>query len=541
MGLFTRKPLSILLAEAADTEKGLKRTLTAGGLVALGIGAIIGAGLFVRTAAAAAQNAGPSVTFGFILAAIGCAFAGLCYAELSSSIPISGSAYTFTYATMGEMLAWIIGWDLVLEYAVGAATVGIAWSEYLNNLLVQILHWKPIAYEWCHSPFQELNTINIASATDALQFSNYISAGQLAELSRTNTLNINEDVLAVLPETLKASVSSVQGIMNIPALFIVTLMSLLLIKGTSESSFVNSIIVIVKVTIVLLIIFLGWNFINPANHTPYIPTATKYVDHQGVTHNFGGVMGILGAAGTVFFAFIGFDAVSTAAQETKNPKRALPIGILGSLVICTTLYLLFGHVLTGLAPVEFFRDPTKGGEASVVAAIQSFMPGYKWLSDAVTIAILAGFTSVILVMLLGQSRVFYSMSKDGLLPASFSQLHSKFQTPFKGNLIILLLVGLFAAFVPGDVVGHMTSIGTLFAFILVCAAVIILRKKEPNMKREFKTPFVPLFPILGIIACLAMILGLGWENWARLLVWLALGFIIYFGYSKKHSKLRDKK
>lgn len=488
MGLFTKKPLSILLAEASDSEKGLKRTLTAGGLVALGIGAIIGAGLFVRTAAAAAQNAGPSVTFGFILAAIGCAFAGLCYAELSSSIPISGSAYTFTYATMGEMLAWVIGWDLVLEYAVGAATVGIAWSEYLNNLLVNILHWKPIAYEWCHSPFQ------------------------------------------VSPE-------GVRGIMNIPALFIVTLMSMLLIKGTSESSFVNALIVIVKVTIVVLIIILGWKFINPANHTPYIPPAEEYVDHQGVTHNFGGIMGILGAAGTVFFAFIGFDAVSTAAQETKNPKSALPIGILGSLAICTALYLLFGHVLTGLAPVSFFRDPSQGGEASVVAAIQNFMPGYKWLADAVTIAILAGFTSVILVMLLGQSRVFYSMSKDGLLPASFSKLHPKFQTPYKGNLIILLLVGLFAAFVPGDVVGHMTSIGTLFAFILVCAAVIILRKKEPNLKRQFKTPFVPLFPILGIISCLAMILGLGWENWARLGGWLAVGFVIYFGYSVKNSKL----
>ncbi len=447
MGLFTKKPLSILLAEASDSEKGLKRTLTAGGLVALGIGAIIGAGLFVRTAAAAAQNAGPSVTFGFILAAIGCAFAGLCYAELSSSIPISGSAYTFTYATMGEMLAWVIGWDLVLEYAVGAATVGIAWSEYLNNLLVNILHWKPIAYEWCHSPFQ------------------------------------------VSPE-------GIRGIMNIPALFIVTLMSLLLIKGTSESSFVNALIVIVKVTIVVLIIVLGWKFINPANHTPYVPPAEEYVDHQGVTHNFGGIMGILGAAGTVFFAFIGFDAVSTAAQETKNPKKALPIGILGSLAICTALYLLFGHVLTGLAPVSFFRDPSQGGEASVVAAIQNFMPGYKWLADAVTIAILAGFTSVILVMLLGQSRVFYSMSRDGLLPASFSKLHPKFQTPYKGNLIILLLVGLFAAFVPGDVVGHMTSIGTLFAYILVCAAVIILRKREPDLKRQFKTPCVPLFPIL---------------------------------------------
>ncbi len=493
MSLFLKKPISSLMDEARETgEHSLKRTLGGWGLVALGIGAIIGAGLFVRTAAAAAQNAGPSVTLGFILAAIGCAFAGLCYAELSSSIPISGSAYTYTYATMGEFLAWIIGWDLVLEYAVGAATVGIAWSEYLNNLLVEVLNMSPIPYEWCHSPFQ-------------------------------------------------TSVDGVNGIINLPALGIVTAISLLLIKGTQESAFVNNLIVITKVTIVVLIIALGWGFINADNHTPYIPEATKYTDHQGITHSFGGIMGILGAAGTVFFAFIGFDAVSTAAQETKNPKKDMPFGILGSLIVCTILYILFAHVLTGLAPVEFFRDPTKGGEASVVAAIREFMPGYGWLSKSVTVAILAGFSSVILVMLLGQSRVFFSMSKDGLLPKTFSEVHPKYKTPYKGNLVILVLVALFAAFVPGDVVGHMTSIGTLFAFILVCAAVIILRKREPNMPRQFKTPFVPLFPILGILACTAMIFGLGWENWARLAGWLALGFIIYFAYGKKHSKLQKEK
>lgn len=492
MGLFTKKPLATLLAEAnAEGHGTLKRTLNGTALVALGIGAIIGAGLFVRTAAAAAQNAGPSVTLGFVLAGIGCAFAGLCYAELSSSIPISGSAYTYTFATMGEFLAWIIGWDLVLEYAVGAATVGIAWSEYLNNFLVQILHTSPVPYQWCHGPWQ-------------------------------------------------TSPDGVQGIINIPALFIVIVLSLLLIRGISESAAVNNIIVVVKVTIVVLIIALGWAYMNPANHTPYIPDATTYTDHNGISYNFGGFMGILGAAGTVFFAFIGFDAVSTAAQETKNPKRNLPIGILGSLVICTILYILFGHVLTGLAPVEFFRDPTKGGEASVVAAINEFMPGYGWLSGLVTVAILAGFSSVILVMLLGQSRVFYSMSRDGLLPPVFSKVHPKFKTPYKGNLVIMVLVGIFAAFVPIDVVGHMTSIGTLFAFILVCIAVIILRKKEPNMQRDFKSPFVPVFPILGVLACALMIFGLGWENWMRLIVWLLIGFVIYFGYGKKHSKLKNQ-
>lgn len=493
MSIWNKKPIAQLLAEASASEKGLKRTLTAWSLVALGIGAIIGAGLFVRTAAAAAQNAGPSVTIGFIVAAIGCALAGLCYAELSSSIPIAGSAYTYTYATMGELLAWIIGWDLILEYAVGAATVGIAWSEYLNNMLVNVFHVAPIPYEWCHSPFQKM-------------------------MDTTTNMEVH-------------------GIMNLPAFLIVAAISLLLIKGTSESAFVNGGIVIVKVAIVVLIIVLGWNFINPANHTPYIPAASTYVDDQGVGHHFGGIMGILAAAGTVFFAFIGFDAVSTAAQETKNPKRDMPIGILGSLAICTVLYILFAHVLTGIATVDDFR--TGGKEASVAFAIQKYMIGYEWLAQFVTIAILAGFSSVILVMLLGQSRVFYAMGKDGLLPKFFGHLHTKYQTPYKANLVILVIVGLFAAFVPGDIVGDMTSIGTLFAFILVCVSVIVLRKTEPDMKREFKTPLVPLVPILGIIVCLAMIFGLGWTNWLRLLLWLAIGLVIYFMYGKKHSKLNN--
>ena len=480
-----------MLSEASESEKGLKRTLTAWSLVALGIGAIIGAGLFVRTAMAASQNAGPSVTIAFILAAIGCALAGLCYAELSSSIPISGSAYTYTYATMGELLAWVIGWDLILEYAVGAATVGIAWSEYLNNFLVNVLHLSPIPYSLSHSPFQQ----------------------------------ITDPVTGV--------VSS--GIINLPALFIVGIISLLLIKGIQESAFVNGIIVIVKVVIVILIIVIGWHFINPVNHTPYIPPSSIFTDEHGVNHNFGGFWGIVGAAGTVFFAFIGFDAVSTAAQETKNPKRNMPIGILGSLAVCTVLYILFGHVLTGVASVEDFR--TGGKEASVAFAINEHMPGFKWLADFVTVAILAGFSSVILVMLLGQSRVFYAMGKDGLLPSFFSDLHSKFKTPYKANLIILIIVGLFAAFVPGDIVGDMTSIGTLFAFVLVCVAVIVLRKTNPELKREFRTPWVPFIPILGIIACLLMMVGLGWTNWLRLFAWMAIGVLIYFVYSKKNSKL----
>lgn len=494
MSLFIKKPIALLMNEADDSEKGLKRTLSSTSLIALGIGAIIGAGLFVRTAAAAANNAGPSVTIGFIVAAIGCALAGLCYAEFASMIPIAGSAYTYSYATMGELVAWIIGWDLILEYGVGAATVGIAWSEYFNKFL-ELIGMSPIPYQWCHSPFES----------------------------------------AVI------NGSQVSGIMNIPALVIVFLLSLLLIRGTQGSAVVNSIIVITKVAIVILIIVLGWQYINPANHTPYIPEPTKYTNPQGITHSFGGIMGILGAAGVVFFAFIGFDAVSTAAQEAKNPKRDMPIGILGSLAICTILYILFSHVLTGLATVEDFRDPSKGGEASVTYAIKTYMTNYRWLGDFVTIAILAGFSSVILVMLLGQSRVFYSMSNDGLMPKAFSDLHPKFRTPYKANLIIFVMVGLFAAFVPGNIVGEMTSIGTLFAFMLVCAGVMILRKTNPELPRQFKTPLVPLVPILGIIVCGAMIFGLGWPNWLRLIIWLAIGFIIYFAYSIKNSKLQRGK
>jgi APA family basic amino acid/polyamine antiporter len=479
------------MAEADDSEKGLKRTLGAGNLVALGIGAIIGAGLFVRTASAAANYAGPSVTIGFIIAAIGCAFAGLCYAEFASMIPIAGSAYTYSYATMGELVAWIIGWDLVLEYALGAATVGIAWSEYLNKLLEYFgMH---IPYAWCHSPFEKLK--------DA------------------------------------SGVAVASGIMNIPALFIIFLLSLLLIKGTKESAWVNGIIVITKVAIVVLFICFGWSYMNPVNHTPYIPEATTYEDSQGIVHNYGGIMGILGAAGVVFFAFIGFDAVSTAAQESKNPKRDMPIGILGSLAICTVLYILFAHVLTGVASVDDFRH--QGREASVTYAITTYMHNYGWLAKLVTVAILAGFSSVILVMLMGQSRVFYSMSMDGLVPKMFSDLHPKYRTPYKANLLFLVFVGLFAAFVPGDIVGDMTSIGTLFAFILVCAGVWIMRVRHPEVQRQFKTPLVPLVPILGILVCGAMIFGLGWPNWARLGVWMIIGMIIYFAYGIKNSKLNN--
>jgi basic amino acid/polyamine antiporter, APA family len=286
-----------------------------------------------------------------------------------------------------------------------------------------------------------------------------------------------------------------------------------------------------------MVIVIGWGFINPANHTPYIPAATTFTTAEGITHPYGGIMGILGAAGVVFFAYIGFDAVSTAAQEAKNPRRDMPIGILGSLVICTVLYVLFSHVLSGLASVQDFR--THGREASVAYAISTYMTGYGWLAKFVTVAILAGFSSVILVMLLGQSRVFYSMSEDGLVPKVFSDVHPKFKTPWKSNMLFFVFTSLFGAFIPEDVVGEMTSIGTLFAFILVCAGVWILRVRRPDLERAFKTPIVPVVSILGILVCGAMIYGLGWTNWLRLAVWLVVGLIIYFGYSRRHSRLQQ--
>ncbi|MGL5888557.1 MAG: amino acid permease [Bacteroidia bacterium] len=494
MSLFRRKSLDSLLAQAADSEKGLKRTLGAGSLVALGIGAIIGAGLFVRTAAAAGEASGAAVTLSFIVAAIGCAFAGLCYAEFASMIPIAGSAYTYAYATMGELVAWIIGWALVLEYALGAATVSIAWSEYLNNLL-----GGAIPYEWCHSP-------------------------------------------------LETSATGVSGYINLPALGILLALTMLLIRGTQASAWVNAVIVFVKVAIVLIFIAIGWQFINPENHTPYmIPEGTPdvldgsgkvVVSYKGVfEHGWGGV---LGGAAIVFFAFIGFDAVSTAAQEAKNPKRDMPIGILGSLLICTILYILFGHVLTGVAPWSDFANPELGKEASVAYAIKNYMSGYEWLETSVTIAILAGFSSVILVMLMGQSRVFFSMANDGLLPKVFAELHPKHKTPYKSNWILFVFVGLFAAFIPGSVAGDLTSIGTLFAFVLVCVGIILMRRSDPNAVRPFKTPLVPLVPVLGILVCGAMIISLDGVTQLSALAWMAIGLVIYFAYGSVNSKLKNK-
>ena len=481
MSLFVRKPMKALMNEAQETgEHTLKRTLGPGGLIALGIGAIIGAGLFSITGMAAANHAGPAITISFIVAAFGCLFAGLCYAEFASMIPVAGSAYTYSYATMGEFIAWIIGWDLVLEYAVGAATVGISWSRYLVKFLEGFDVHLPVSL----------------------------------------TLGPWDG-----------------GILNLPAVFIIVLMSMLLIKGTKESAMVNGIIVALKVAVVLVFIFLGWKYINNDNFNPYIP------DNTGTFGEFG-FSGIIRAAAIVFFAYIGFDAVSTAAQEAKNPKRDMPWGILGSLAICTVLYILFAHVMTGVTSYSTFSG--KDGIAPVAVAIDhmgtpdssgNIIPDYPWLNRAIIVAILAGYASVILVMLMGQSRVFFSMSKDGLIPKIFSTVNPRTQTPAKNNLLFMLFVSLFAAFVPARVVGEMTSIGTLFAFILVCIGIWVMRVKMPELPRSFKTPMVPLVPILGIVTCLFMMVFLPMDTWIRLLVWMLIGIDIYLAYGAKHSKL----
>ncbi|WP_223648505.1 amino acid permease [Hymenobacter psoromatis] len=500
--IFAKKPLAQLLGEANSTGHGtLQRTLGAGNLVALGVGAIIGAGLFVRTAAAAAQAAGPGVTLAFILAAFGCVFAGLCYAEFAAMIPIAGSAYTYAYTTMGEFVAWIIGWALIMEYALGAATVSIAWSEYLNKLL-EVFHTS-IPYGLSHSPFEHAMINGVSE----------------------------------------------HGFINLPALLIIVALSLLLVKGTQESALFNAVIVVLKVLIVIVFIAVGWQFINPVNHTPYLIPADAVVKNAAgeVVRTYGGFFkhglgGIIGGAGIVFFAFIGFDAVSTAAQEARNPKRDMPIGILGSLAICTVLYILFGHVLTGVASWREFADPALGGEASVAYAIRAHMPGYGWLATAVTMGILLGFTSVILVMLMGQSRVFFSMAKDGLMPKAFSELHPRFSTPYKSNLMLMVFVGLFAAFVPGSLAGDLTSFGTLLAFVLVSLGVWIMRKSDPDQPRPFRSPLsspsFPLVPIMGALVCTLLIVGLDPFTLQVAFAWMLLGFGVYFLYGRRHSMLQ---
>ncbi|MDP9171902.1 MAG: amino acid permease [Acidobacteriota bacterium] len=465
MSIFAVKPLARIIRESEGGTHQLKRTLGPVNLIALGIGAVIGAGLFALTPKAAHENAGPAVVFSFLVAALGCTFAGMCYSEFATMIPISGSAYTYAYATMGELLAWIIGWDLVLEYAVGAATVSVSWSKYLIRLFQTFGITFPAAFT--KSPFEG-------------------------------------------------------GIINLPAIFIILLVSVVLIVGIQESARFNAVIVALKVTIVILVIGLGWAFINHANYVPFIPPNTGEFGHFGIS-------GIMRAAGVIFFAYIGFDAVSTAAQEAKNPQRDMPIGIIGSLAVCTLLYVGFSYVLSGIVN---YKDMT---DTAIYEALHNI--GYDWLGTGVVIGILAGYTSVILVMLLGQSRVFYSMSRDGLLPKLFSDIHPKYRTPWRCNLVFMVFVSLFSGLVPLSSLGDMTSIGTLLAFVIVCGGIMIMRRTHPDTPRPYRTPLVPVVPILGIVVCFAMMASLDVWTWIRLVVWLVIGLAIYFGYSRHRSHL----
>jgi len=480
MNLFIKKPISQLIESAEGGEYQLKRSLGPLNLISLGIGAIIGAGLFSVTGIAASENAGPAVILSFVVAAIGCAFAGMCYSELASMIPVAGSAYTYAYATMGEFIAWIIGWDLVLEYAVAAAMVAVSWSRYAGSFLHDFGITIPARLAAC--PF---------------------------------------DVIT-LPD---GSVS--HGLINIPAMLIIVLISLLLMLGIKESAGVNDVIVVIKLAVVLTFIVVGIHYLHPSNYVPFIPPNTG---------NFGdfGVSGIMRAAGIIFFAYIGFDTVSTAAQEAKNPQRDIPRGIIGSLIICTVLYIIFSFVLTGMLNYKLM----KGDPAPVATAIG--LTPYPWLHVLIELGIICGLTSVILVMLLGQSRIFYGMSRDGLLPKLFSDIHPQWRTPWRSNLVFMIFVSFLAGIFPISKLAHMTSIGTLLAFIIVCAGVMVLRYSKPKIHRPFKVPCFPLFPFLGILVCLSMMTSLEADTWWRLLIWLAIGLIIYFTYSRFNSKMVRK-
>lgn len=482
--LFIKKPLASLQMEAQDDEdgKGLKKTLTAFNLTMLGIGAVIGAGIFVLTGNAAAQYAGPSIVISFIISGLACAFAGLCYAEFAAMIPIAGSAYTYAYATLGELIAWIIGWDLILEYMFAASTVAVGWSGYVSNFLKENLNLEIPAY-LTNSPI--LYDIE----------KGWISTG---------------------------------AFINFPAVFIVVLVSTLLVIGIRESVKFNNIIVVIKVVVILLFIFFGVNYVTVENLTPFIP------ENDGTFGHFGW-SGILRGAGVIFFSYIGFDAVSTAAQESKNPQRDMPIGILTSLAVCTIIYVLVALVLTGIIKYDQLNSPNP-----IAVAIDSVGGALAWLSPLIKLGAIAGLSSVVLVMLMGQPRIFYSMSKDGLLPPLFSKLHPRFKTPYISTMITGFFAALLAGFLPISLLGELVSIGTLLAFAIVCIGVMVLRVKQPDAKRPFKAPYIWVTGTLGAGFAFIQMLGLPIDTWIRLVIWMALGFLIYFLYGKFNSVLQKK-
>ncbi|RTL82188.1 MAG: amino acid permease [Hyphomicrobiales bacterium] len=471
---FTRKSLhAIIEAHEAQGEGGLKRALGWASLMSLGIGGIIGAGIFVLTGTAAANYAGPGVMISFILSGVACAFVALCYAELAALIPVSGSTYTYTYITMGEIFAWIIGWNLILEYAAGAATVAVGWAGYFNR----VLHGLGI-----HAP-EALTTAYFAPL---------------------------------------ASNPSAHGLFNAPAAGVILLLTALLVRGTSESSLFNNIIVAIKVTVVLMVIFFGAAHVDAANWTPLIPENTGEFGVYGWS-------GVARGASVVFFAYVGFDSVSTAAQEAHTPQRDIPIGIIGSLIVCTILYVAVAAVATGVVNYRELGVPDP-------MALVMDRTGIAWLAWVVKFGALAGLTTAILVLLYGQTRIFFTMAQDGLLPAVFGRLHERYRTPAVSQILVGVVVALAAGLFPIDILGEMVSIGTLAAFALVCIAVINLRRMHPEMHRPFRAPGIPVMPLLGILSCLALMVALPLDTWLRLLIWTALGIAIYMGYGIRHAR-----
>jgi APA family basic amino acid/polyamine antiporter len=521
--LFLTKPLDKLLSESKETG-GLKRSLSALNLTTLGIGAIIGAGIFVISGQAAAQYAGPGIVLSFIISGLACGFAGLCYAEFASMIPIAGSAYTYSYATLGEFLAWIIGWDLILEYLFAASTVSVGWSGYVVSFL------------------KDLN-INIPAQFTGATGSVLVNVPDVGWMALTKqygqtlvSSGINVD-----------SLQHITCVLNLPAMFIVALLTTLLVIGIKESANFNNIMVITKVSVIILFICIGFMFVKSANWHPFIPAnkvesapISEYGSFWGwlkaYGHEFGkyGISGILRGAGVIFFAYIGFDAVSTAAQEAKNPRKDMPVGILGSLGISTVLYILVAIVLTGIVSYTTLNvaDP-------VAVGVNAMGKGMFWLRPIVKIAAIAGLSSVILVMLLGQPRIFFTMSKDGLLPPVFSKVHPRFKTPYISTIITGSVAMIIAGILPIGILGELVSIGTLLAFIIVCISVIILRKSKPEIERPFRTPWVPVVPILGALICFIQMAALPGGTWLRLIIWMAIGLGIYFFYGRKHSKVRQ--
>jgi basic amino acid/polyamine antiporter, APA family len=520
--LFITKPLPQLFSESKESG-GLKRSLTALNLTTLGIGAIIGAGIFVLTGQAAAQYAGPGIVLSFIISGLACGFAGLCYAEFASMIPIAGSAYTYSYATLGEFLAWIIGWDLILEYLFAASTVAVGWSGYVVSFL------------------KDLNIFIPPQFTGA-SGSVLVNVPEMGWKPLTHTFAETLAASGIQVDTL----SHVTCVINLPAMFIVALLTTLLVIGIRESANFNNVMVITKVSVIILFIALGFMFVKAANWHPFIPAnkieqtpisqyGSLWEWLKAYSQEFGkfGISGVLRGAGVIFFAYIGFDAVSTAAQEAKNPQRDMPIGILGSLGISTILYILVAIVLTGIVSYKTLNvaDP-------VAVGVDAMGKGMFWLRPIVKVAAIAGLSSVILVMLMGQPRIFFSMSKDGLLPPVFSKVHPKFKTPYVSTIITGSVAMVISGVLPISILGELVSIGTLLAFIIVCLSVLILRKSKPDIERPFKTPWVPFVPIAGALICFIQMAALPLDTWLRLIIWMAIGFCIYFFYGINHSKIR---